>query len=42
MSAVTLLVVWRVATGVGLYWGAASLVGVAQSLLLRRTVAKAR
>jgi YidC/Oxa1 family membrane protein insertase len=33
---VTLLVVWRLAAGVGLYWAASSAVGVAQSLVVRR------
>lgn len=39
-GAVTLLVVWRVAAGVGVYWGASSLVGVVQGLLVRRLSAR--
>jgi YidC/Oxa1 family membrane protein insertase len=38
---VTLLVVSRVAAGVGLYWAASGLVSVLQSMLLRRTAESA-
>jgi YidC/Oxa1 family membrane protein insertase len=34
----TLVVAWRLSAGLGLYWGASSLVGVVQSLILRREV----
>ena len=40
-GAVTLLIVWRLAAGVGLYWGASSLVGIAQGLLVRRAESRA-
>lgn len=39
-SAVTFLVAWRLSAGVGLYWVASNVVGVVQSLLLRRSVAR--
>ncbi|NII10432.1 YidC/Oxa1 family membrane protein insertase [Oleiagrimonas sp. C23AA] len=35
---ITLAVVWHLASGLALYWGASSAVGVAQSLLMRRYV----
>ena len=38
---VSLLIVWRLAAGVGLYWGASSLVGIVQGLLVRRAEARA-
>jgi YidC/Oxa1 family membrane protein insertase len=34
----TLLALWQMASGVGLYWGVSSLVGVAQGVIVRRTV----
>ncbi|MGH7689785.1 MAG: membrane protein insertase YidC [Gemmatimonadaceae bacterium] len=34
----TLVVAWRLSAGLGLYWGASSLVGVVQALILRREV----
>ena len=40
-GAVTLFIVWRLAAGVGLYWGASSLVGIAQGLLVRRAESRA-
>jgi len=39
-AGVTFLVAWRLSAGVGLYWIASNVVGVIQSLLLRRRVAK--
>jgi YidC/Oxa1 family membrane protein insertase len=33
---VTLIVAWRLAAGLGLYWAASSLVGVLQAILVRR------
>ena len=39
-SAVTFLVAWKLSAGVGLYWVASNVVGVVQSLLLRRAVAR--
>ena len=39
-SAVTFLVAWKLSAGVGLYWVASNIVGVVQSLLLRRAVAR--
>ena len=38
-AGVTFLVAWRLSAGVGLYWVASNVVGVAQSLLVRRAVA---
>ena len=38
---VSLLIVWRLAAGVGLYWGASSLVGIVQGLLVRRAEERA-
>jgi YidC/Oxa1 family membrane protein insertase len=40
-SAVMFLVAWKLSAGVGLYWVASNVVGVVQSLLLRRAVARA-
>ena len=40
-AGVTFLLAWRLSAGVGLYWVASNVVGVAQSLLLRRIVARA-
>src|SRR5687768_2587728 len=42
VGVVTLVVVWRVAAGVGLYWAASNAVGVLQSLVVRRAVARRR
>jgi len=39
-SAVTFVVAWKLSAGVGLYWVASNIVGVVQSLLLRRAVAR--
>ena len=39
---VTLVLVWRVAAGVGLYWAASNAVGALQSLVVRRAVARRR
>jgi len=38
-AATTFLIAWRLSAGVGLYWVASNVVGVVQSLLLRRAVA---
>ena len=38
-AGVTFLVAWRLSAGVGLYWVASNVVGVVQSLLVRRAVA---
>lgn len=35
-AAITFVLAWRIAAGVGLYWVASSVVGVGQSLILRR------
>ena len=37
-AGVTFLVAWRLSAGVGLYWVASNVVGVVQSLLVRRVV----
>lgn len=39
-AGVTFLLAWRLSAGVGLYWVASNVVGVVQSLLLRRIVAR--
>lgn len=39
---ITTLIVWRLASGVGLYWLGSSAVGVAQSLIVKRIVARKR
>src|SRR5689334_22937741 len=36
-AATTFLIAWRLSAGVGLYWVASNVVGVVQSLLVRRT-----
>jgi YidC/Oxa1 family membrane protein insertase len=36
----TLIALWQMASGVGLYWGVSSLVGVAQGILVRRALAR--
>ena len=36
----TVIALWQMASGVGLYWGVSSLVGVAQGLIVRRTLAQ--
>lgn len=38
-AAVTFLLAWRLSAGVGLYWVASNVVGVVQSVLVRRVVA---
>jgi len=38
-AATTFLIAWRLSAGVGLYWMASNVVGVVQSLLVRRAVA---
>ena len=38
-AATTFLIAWRLSAGVGLYWVASNVVGVVQSLLVRRAVA---
>ncbi|HKW47719.1 MAG TPA: YidC/Oxa1 family membrane protein insertase [Gemmatimonadaceae bacterium] len=40
-AGVTFLVAWRLSAGLGLYWVASNVVGVVQSLLVRRAVARA-
>jgi YidC/Oxa1 family membrane protein insertase len=40
-AATTFLIAWRLSAGVGLYWVASNVVGVVQSLLVRRAVAAA-
>lgn len=40
-AAITFVLAWRIAAGVGLYWVASSAVGVGQSLILRRVDARA-
>jgi len=40
-AGVTFLVAWRLSAGVGLYWVASNVVGVVQSLLVRRAAAAA-
>jgi YidC/Oxa1 family membrane protein insertase len=40
-AGVTFLVAWRLSAGVGLYWVASNVVGVVQSLLVRRVVSRA-
>lgn len=37
---ITLLFVWRLSAGLGLYWAASSLVGVLQTAILRRKLSK--
>jgi YidC/Oxa1 family membrane protein insertase len=39
-AGITFLIAWRLSAGVGLYWIASNVVGVVQSLLVRRAVAK--
>jgi len=39
-AGVTFLVAWRLSAGVGLYWVASNVVGVVQSLLMRRAVSR--
>ena len=41
-ATITLFVVWRMAAGVGLYWLGTNVAGVAQTLVLRRLVPRAR
>jgi len=36
----TAVALWHLASGVGLYWGVSSMVGVAQGLVVRRTLAR--
>ena len=36
----TLIALWQMASGVGLYWGVSSLVGVAQGVIVRRALAR--
>ena len=36
----TVIALWQMAAGVGLYWGVSSLVGVAQGLIVRRSLAQ--
>jgi YidC/Oxa1 family membrane protein insertase len=38
----TLLALWQMAAGVGLYWGVSSVVGVAQGVIVRRALARHR
>jgi YidC/Oxa1 family membrane protein insertase len=38
----TLLALWQMAAGVGLYWGISSVVGVAQGVIVRRALARHR
>jgi membrane protein insertase Oxa1/YidC/SpoIIIJ len=40
-AGVTFLVAWRLSAGIGLYWVASNVVGVLQSLLVRRAVSRA-
>ncbi len=42
MGVITVVIAWRLAAGVGLYWVGSSVVGVAQSLIVRRIVRRAR
>lgn len=39
-AAATFLIAWRLSAGVGLYWVASNVVGVAQSIMLRRLTAE--
>jgi YidC/Oxa1 family membrane protein insertase len=39
-AVVTFLLAWRLSAGVGLYWVASNVIGVVQSLLVRRAVAR--
>jgi YidC/Oxa1 family membrane protein insertase len=39
-AALTLIALWHMASGVGLYWGVSSVVGVAQGLVVRRMLAR--
>ena len=36
----TMLALWQMASGVGLYWGVSSLFGIAQGVIVRRSVAR--
>ncbi|MEP6836342.1 MAG: YidC/Oxa1 family membrane protein insertase [Gemmatimonas sp.] len=38
MGAITVVIAWRLAAGVGLYWVGSNVVGVVQSLIVRRIV----
>jgi YidC/Oxa1 family membrane protein insertase len=40
--AVTFLIVWKLAAGLGLYWAASGAVGLVQNLLLRREMLRQR
>lgn len=42
MGAITIVIAWRLASGVGLYWVGSNVVGVAQSLILRRIVRRVK
>lgn len=41
-AGITFVVAWRLSAGVGLYWVASNVVGVVQSLLVRRAAANAK
>lgn len=42
MGVITITIAWRLAAGVGLYWVGSNVVGVAQSLIVRRIVRRVR
>jgi len=42
MGVITVVIAWRLASGVGLYWVGSNVVGVAQSLIVRRIARRAR
>lgn len=42
MAVITVVIAWRLAAGVGLYWVGSNVVGVAQSLIVRRIVRRSR
>lgn len=42
MGVMTVVIAWRLASGVGLYWVGSSVVGVAQSLIVRRIARRTR
>ena len=42
MGLITVVIAWRLASGVGLYWVGSNAVGVAQSLIVRRITRRAR
>ena len=36
----TMVALWKMAAGVGLYWGISSVFGIAQGIMVRRSVAR--